>query len=352
MSEFLKQFLRDDVRKLANDGQRALFLGAFGKHPGWDDHIEENASAPDLGLRTESLVLAKAILYVHGLGRNIDSGAWEKLDPAQQLPTFNHLFLWVANDQFILGRIWSSSDGKGRTRYPMVLAAHALGVPLHFGLSGLLPHLERLRNECCAATTAVEVAARLNQAREELRACLPNCGRSVPLATELMTRFVHNPQFGSHHEGLLRILYQLQGQTAAFAPGRFNPRGDPSSLRAQDLRTPAAGLEPETIFGAWTRLMRSHLDPAVPVLLLWPAGADWLDILIGEPAFEQFFCLRATTAKLPCVSEIPFNLDVAFRGHAQARLEALVRGDGARVEMPKPAGSVVARLFDTIFRKR
>lgn len=352
MSEFFKQFLREDVRKLADSGERALFLGTFGKHPGWDDHIEENSAAPDLGLRTESLVLTKALLYVQGVGRNIDSNGWEKLEPAQQLPAFNHLFLWRANDQFILGRIWSSRDGKGRTRYPMVLAAHVLGVPLHWALGGIFPRLERLREECCAATTAVQVAARLNQAREDMRSCLPDYGRSVPLATELMTRFVHHPQFGTGHEGLLRILYQLQDQAAAFAPGHFNPRADNSALRPQDLRIPAAGAEPEVIFTAWSRLLHGQVDPAVPVLFLWPAGEEWMDILIGEPAYEQFFCLRATTVKLPCVSEIPFNMDPAFRARAQTRIEALVRGDAGHGEPPRPGGSVVTRLFGSFFKGR
>ncbi|MBI5387782.1 MAG: hypothetical protein HZA90_24230 [Verrucomicrobia bacterium] len=346
MSDFLKQFLRDDVRKLAPDTGRALFLGAFGKHPGWDDHIEETSLAPDLGLRTQSLVLAKTVLYVHGIGRNIDTGHWEKLEPAQQLAGFNHVYLWAANDQCIVGRLWSSSDGKGRTRYPMGVQAHAAGVSLSWVLSVVVPRMEQLRQECGAISTALEVAQVLGRAREELRGLLPEDGRSVPPITEMLGRFVRHPQFGPGHEGLLRVLYQLQSQVPAYAPGRFNPRAGASALRPQDVRVPAAGHEPGEIFCAWTNLLRSLVDPAAPILFLWPAAEEWLDILIGEPEPDQFFCLRTTPVKFPCASEIPFNLDANFRAQAQGRLDAFVRG-----ETPKVAESKVARLFGSLFKR-
>src|SRR5262249_35748729 len=124
VSQFLKKFLADDASRLPAQNGRYLALGVFGKHPGWDDHIE------DLGLETETLNLAKRVLYIEGVGGQIDAGAWEKLDPAQRTDGFNHVFLWQRGGQFLLGRMWSSSDGKGRTRYPMVLCAHCIGASL------------------------------------------------------------------------------------------------------------------------------------------------------------------------------------------------------------------------------
>ena len=43
-------------------------VGAFGKHPGWDDHLD------DIGLNTEPLIAAKQYLYVQGIGGVIDAG--------------------------------------------------------------------------------------------------------------------------------------------------------------------------------------------------------------------------------------------------------------------------------------
>ncbi len=346
MGDFLKTFLREEARNVAAGSPRALCLGAFGKHPGWNDHIEENPQAPDLGLRTQSLVLAKTVLYVRGIGRNIDSGAWEKLEPAQQLPGFDHAFLWQANEEFLVGRLWSSSDGKGRKAYPMVLAAQTLGVSLNWALATALPRLERLREECCATASAAEVMTRLNRAREELRRLLEEDARSTPRLDDLLRRFVSHPHFGPGADGLLRVLYQLRSQVEPYARGRFNPRGGAEDPRSQDLRVPAAGADAYSIFVPWSRLLCLQVDPAVPVLFTWPVGADWLDIVIGEPQPEQLSALRTTPAKLPSVSEIPFKIDDSFRKQAQVLLSQLVSG-----ECPKAGGTGFLRLFGSLFKR-
>ena len=85
MSDFYKRFLMEDVPRATPGTTKQVFLGAFGKHPGWDDHVE------DLGLETGSLVEAKKLFYVQGIGGEIDAGAWEKLDDSQRLPAFKHL---------------------------------------------------------------------------------------------------------------------------------------------------------------------------------------------------------------------------------------------------------------------
>src|SRR5437762_8812249 len=146
MSDFFKKFLLEDPRRLSPTG-RFAGLAAFGKHPGWDDHVE------DLGLETESLNFAKLVLYVNGIGGQIDSGAWEKLDQVQQLPGFDHLFVWQRSGQVLLGRMWSSSDGKGRKRYPMVVCLHFMGIPLQWALKHALPVLAELEQECVKTTS-------------------------------------------------------------------------------------------------------------------------------------------------------------------------------------------------------
>ena len=85
MSDFYKRFLMEEVPKATPGTNKQIFLGAFGKHPGWDDHIE------DLGLETASLVQAKTLFYVQGIGGEIDAGAWEKLDDSQRLAAFKHV---------------------------------------------------------------------------------------------------------------------------------------------------------------------------------------------------------------------------------------------------------------------
>ena len=72
MAAFLK-----NLSRFLSPGKSApaAYLSAFGKHPGWNDHID------DLGLDTDALVTAKRLLYVQGISQNIDAGAWDALEP-------------------------------------------------------------------------------------------------------------------------------------------------------------------------------------------------------------------------------------------------------------------------------
>jgi hypothetical protein len=344
VSEFAEEFLNENPADLPGGQGRGVFLGAFGKHPGWDDHLEENSQAPDLGLRTPSLVWTKQLLYEQGVGRNIDLGTWEKLEPTRRLEGFQHHFLWHGATGMVCGTMWSSRDGKGRTRYPMVLAAHAIGTHRRWTVASLFPRLEQLRGECQATERAVEVASALERARVDLRGAVADSGRSQSSISDLLTEFVRHPQFGMDHEGVLRVCYQLESQVGPFAVGKYSVR-EARNARPQELRVPAAGRDAVSVFICWTQLIRLYVDEAAPVLVIWPEGESWVDILIGEPTPEDFACLRTTPLHHPCVSDVPFNLDPAFRTRTQSRLETLVQGD-----QPKSQTSLVSRLFGSLFR--
>ena len=120
------------------------------------------------------------LLYVQGVGRNIDLGVWEKLGADEALPGFDHTFVWQNENAYVVGLMWSSSDGKGRKRYPMVLVAHALGVSLHWILAVAIPRLETLRRECEQLTSAPEVGAALDRSRIFLNEALAEDCRSHP----------------------------------------------------------------------------------------------------------------------------------------------------------------------------
>src|SRR5579885_3092405 len=115
MSGFLQDFLHADFATLSRKDPPRVYLAVFGKHPGWNDHIE------DIGLDSVALINAKRYLYLHGLSGQIDANAWEKLDESARREGFDHWLLWHRPGECLVGRLWSSSDGKGRTRYPMIL---------------------------------------------------------------------------------------------------------------------------------------------------------------------------------------------------------------------------------------
>ena len=300
--------MKDLLQKFKSGGPARLTLAAFGKHPGWDDHI------PAIGVATETLAYVEKTLYDRGIRGQIDSGAWEKLDSTQQLAGFKHLFLWQRSGQMILGRLWSSSDGKGRKRYPMVVCLHFAGVTLRSALMLGLPALAELEEQLQKTNSAEEVRSILNRKRASLREGLNLAdarGEYAPVSPEALHKILH-PVTDSNSQGFLRVLYQMQSQFRNFAPGIFNSRVRTGTIRAQQIRVPAAAENPEQILLFWSRFFLTQMDPSVPLLMCLPLDENWVDITAGDPESHEFFALRASPKAVPLVSEVPYTLDEDF----------------------------------------
>ena len=323
MSDFYKRFLMEDVPRAVPGANKQVFLGAFGKHPGWDDHVE------DLGLETFSLVEAKKLFYVQGIGGEIYSGAWEKLDDSQRLPAFKHVFVWQRPGQYLIGRLWSSSDGKGRTRYPMVVCAHCAGVSLGWALHQVLPRLEQIEHACVTTQSAAAVRAILDQHRADLRAVASGQTTDISppsLDTAYIAKFAARPELGPQQEGWHRILYALQSQCGAFSRGRFNPKSVASTIRPQQIRVPQAADSISKAIVQWSGFFLTQVDPQTPLLLTVPLEEPWLEVTFGEPASQELFALRATPKAMPLASEVPYNLSPEFRERARQLISTLEAG--------------------------
>jgi hypothetical protein len=284
-------------------------VAAFGKHPGWNDHID------DLGLDTDLLVAAKRLIYVEGIGGNVDSGAWERLEEDQRLPGFDHLLVWHVGRDVLICRLWSSSDGKGRTRYPMVACAHVIDVALTWALSRIPPILERLHARCAATNSADAVRAAVAAAQGELAplaADAPHQTDGEPDPSPLR-RLGSSPDLGPDALGLIRVLYQIEREMGSYRL-RTGTTGRTRSLdlRPQQLRVPPVADTQAAAAEAWFGLLATQLDPAAPVMVIVPAASPWLDVLVGEPTTQQFFCVRAARKSLPLTTEIPYNIDPEF----------------------------------------
>ena len=142
MTRFLKVFLRDSLNV-------RIQAAVFGKHPAWDDHID------DIGLSTETLVLTKQLLYSEGIATQLASGAWDQIEKSGNAMEFDHRFVWGRDQQAIVGAIWASADRKGRTRFPLVICMQAaLDGPRAIGL--LLDPVGQLGTLCRRAKTQEE----------------------------------------------------------------------------------------------------------------------------------------------------------------------------------------------------
>jgi hypothetical protein len=295
-----------------------IALAAFGKHPGWDDHID------DLGLDTPRLVKIKTNLYTHGISGNIDSAGWDHLSEPERLQGFAHEFLWRWAGDAAVGLIWSSRDGKGRAKYPMILCLQGTGLPISWLCSAGLERLRALKAACIDATSAAAVRAAVDRAREDLlsaSASLPP-GDDLP-ENHLIRRVLRG--FAGHEDGVVRIMYDMDRRLGGMRAEGAKAKTRAIDLSAHQFRVPRGEESPVLETGrAWSAaamdLIGSGPVLASGVLAIEAIDAPHLDLIVGDPSPASLFCLRASTAREPLTSEIPFSIDAAFIASARERL--------------------------------
>lgn len=297
-------------------GAPRVFVAAFGKHPAWNDHIN------DLGLVTQTLAEVRRLIYLEGIASQIDTGAWDRLDAESLFPWFDHAFIWQRSDEIVAGLICESRDGKGRTRYPLILCVHAMGVPLKTVAGEFLPMLELGLAECCAASSVADVEGLVAKTQGLLRDAAENVSRK---GKEPLPSLSGHPEFGPGDEGIYRIIYHLRSQFEEYGPRKPADRNDGRHPPAAHIRVPQ--LENRMAIGCllWIRFLRSQLDPRAPLLLLWPREAHWVDAIVGIPEGADFFPLKANTKAVPLASDVPYELNQEFRLMVQADMHSAER---------------------------
>jgi hypothetical protein len=286
-----------------------VWLAAFGKHPGWNDHLD------DIGLETDRLVAVRRSLYVDGIGGVIGAGTWEAMDEASRDEGFSHSFLWRQPDGLVVGRMWSSSDGKGRKKYPMIVCAMCRSLPLSFVAGPVLDRLRRLEDECKSVTAASGVISAVDRARGELRELASHTPAVSGQAFEgeaSASRLASAPVIGGDGQGLCRVMYQMDRDMAAY----LNPetvmggsRSRTMEVRAQHMRVPRVFERESECWSVWARLFLTRVDQLAPLLLICRDGRGWLDVIVGEPGSAQLGCLQSTGEAVPLTTDIPFTID-------------------------------------------
>ncbi|NQT88081.1 hypothetical protein HQ560_15045, partial [bacterium] len=330
---------------LGEDAQEPrLELGAFGKHPGWDDHIQ----APEL--IHAALEPLRRALYLEGIGGAIDTGLWANLADEERLDRFDHVFIWRTPRDIYLGRMWSSTDGKGRSRYPMVACAWCSGYPLPWLLENVLPLLEDIESRCKATESADDVRVAVVGARQRLRELGAGASRvAEPLAPNprALAEIADRPEMGPDHQGVHRILYVVAREMATYATRvrsetAFARAG---SFRAQQIRVPDCAPSKNQALLLWLGFFLDQLDPSAPMLVFGPMDQPWVDLVVGEPDVQQFLCVKASRKTVPLASDIPYTLDPDLVARFETEIiqsrqgetpEAPRRKPLARPKAPKP----------------
>jgi hypothetical protein len=310
-----KRFLGHFNPKDHSRHSEKIFVAAFGKHPGWDDHID------DIGLETEVLIAAKRTLYVQGIGGNVDSGRWDKLLDNQRIAKFNRVIFWHIDGHLVVGRIWSSQDGKGRKSYPFIVCVQCSRLPTQWILDTVLPQLEKIEKLCTATRSADDVRFSIQDARQKLRQLSQQCASSpdsMVVYPDALSRLAERPEMGPGREGLYRILYHIDREVGRLRPGNTKGKALGSTL----LRLPVC---PNTMLQdvfLWTSFMLTKIGLTTSILVLVPTiDNSWIDIIVGEPTELQLYCLRASLEIIPLTSNIPYNIDQEFVEQAKKLIQ-------------------------------
>jgi outer membrane biosynthesis protein TonB len=313
-----------------------VHLAVFGKHPGWDDHIEE------IGLDTPELVTARRLLYSEGVAGNIDSGAWDRLEEGKLLPAFKHNFFWRIGGQWIVGRMWSSRDGKGRSKYPMVVCGRIDGASAALAARSIIPALLRFEDAVKSTTLADGVKQAASQARSELSQASAAVRSDDNEDADLLRRLVDHPNLmpgGDPTIAFERVMYEIEREMQGFRRQSAIARSkqEPSG---QHMRVPRCFEAPGEDARAWTALLDRNIDRATGVLVVEPDDADFVDVLVGAPAVGHIFCLRATRTGLGLATDVPYTIDPDFAAIVRAKRESYRKNENeAQAKRSAPIAS-------------
>lgn len=297
----------------------SVFFAAFGKHPGWDDHVD------DMGLETDVLVKVKRLLYIQGIGRNIDAGNWDKLGQGKKTEGFAHTFVWSLDQDIVVGRLWKSQDGKNRSSYPMIVCAHCSELPLWWVINTILPRLEGIEASCRATSSAIDVQKIIKEAQDEFRQLAQQrepLSQKSSSGSSSLAKLAQLPEMGLDREGLYRVLYYLEGEVAL---------GDRKPNKGQPLQPILVRVDNHTSpitehACLWIDFLLTKLGPKIPILAIVPSKYPWIDLILGEPTDSQLFCLRALD--IPVRTSIPYSIDSEFIQGVDRMLDNAIEGSG------------------------
>jgi hypothetical protein len=272
MTRFLKVFLRDRL-------EQPVQLAGFGKHPAWDDHID------DLGLTTETLVITRRILYSEGIASQLASGAWHQLEETGHAIEFDHRFVWSREAQSVIGGIWASSDGKGRAHFPMIVCLQ-IGIDGWHAIHRFLELVEDLGTTC-----------QKTKDQQNFRAVFSDAQLRVGSHADSDLETRPHDIYGLREEAILNGMIALSQGV-----GNYQKEGVRRGVRSVHFRLPAISPRAKDSLEFWAGYLETQLDLRSPCLTIASAGLGPVDIIAGEPDANDFFCLRAAETRLPMTS--------------------------------------------------
>lgn len=268
----------------------------------------------DIGRQSREMLDFKRLVYVEGVGGNIDSGNWAHLPETERLDCFNHLLVAVREDYCIMATLTASADGKGRNLYPIIAAVQARRLKLADMGGHVGPLLLEMREAVRNTHSAQEAHRIVSEYQATLDALVANIAPTDGGSDRQVTGRQVERLFPSDAVAAARTIYALQRAVESV-------RHDPSNTRTETLRAPLDSQQPWFAARIWCALARLLAGPEKAAMALEyrhhaSNTGGFVDLIIGNPAPAALFGLRAGTARIPLVSDIPFELDASFQSQA------------------------------------
>jgi hypothetical protein len=351
-------------RKLSGKRSIRLEAAAFGKHPAWRDHIDEDAlvHAATAELKFIETWLHGSVFEEH-LRRNTFAGM-----PGNDVIDLDHLVVRRLNTGTSLTRVWASTDYSRRSMFPMMVSVDAEGVGMHDALMEVLPALRNtaetirasamsLRSTIDASDHALagtvdtdETRRTVHAAMELLRTQLKNAANRLNQASddlpasdarELVQRLRASPESGPADTGLARVIYRLEKLRASDQGAR---QAKPDSVR--HWRIPRGTESAEECILRWAALLSCFTDPLLECTFAAPEHAQWVDLFTGTPDASSLEKLRLSDHAEPPENRAAYaSVDDVYIASVSTLLDQWIK-DGPRTAAHEVLGSELSEQGD------
>jgi hypothetical protein len=121
----------------------------------------------------------------------------------------------------------------------------------------------------------------------------------------------------------LNLIYEAEERLSMY--GRQASDGGWTTRRggaSYHMRMPTCEQSPGDAIRLWLEFLFIWLDPETPVLAVVAETGGWVDVIVGDAAPSDLYCLEASPKTIPFNTDIPYNLDGAF----VTRARKMIRG--------------------------
>lgn len=339
-----------------------VFVSIFGKHPGWAESVDDNA------IVSEPVAALKHALWSEGIFRNLSNGSWERVPAADRLPAFSHEIFVRSGKDFLVGRMATARDQRGRVG-PLVMVAHATGVDDAWMVENVCPLLSALQDKLittnnselarlAAGETRRAIEKMLDQRQAAGGAAEGGVGGGVGsgdrailmrLANSRDMDDVPNPNTLERAPVLRRAMHILERELAGQIGGgevlaKAGAGEGPSAGgdKSVQLRVTRGLAKPGDAARGWIAAARAMVaeiagegvEPGIVTVIIPDeaiAPTKFADVIVGPLKPSKLVCVLVGEGAMPRSTAVAHPMDAAFVTRSNDAIARWMKGEGRPV---------------------